>query len=990
MAVKIQARRGTAAEWISSNPTLSVGEFGFETDTLKLKIGNGTTVWTSLAYVGVTASELEAAVAAAVSGVIDLAPETLDTLSELAAAIGDDPDFFNTVATNLSNHEADTTDVHGIADTSELETKTGAQDKADAAQSAAESFAIDAINSLDTDDIHEGSSNKYFTDQRAIDATTDQYEPLGSVSQSESESREYTDSAIEDHNALTNDVHGILSTEALADKPYVDEKIFDLDVLLDGHTLDKSTHGVTGEIVGTTDFQTISNKTLSSDLLMDGNQISGLGSPTQATHATTKAYVDSVAEGLHVHASVTAATAEEVDLATGGLLEIDGVQLVSGDRVLVKDQEAQAENGIYVAGAGAWSRAEDYDTATEIQSGDFVFVTTGEDYGNSGWIQKNPVAVLNTDPIEWVQFSGAGTYLAGNGLELTGNVFSIDTEVTATKLYAEEAAETAAGLAIDHANEIMVGHNSSTSVHGINDTAELATFTDVADAIGQHNSTTVNIHGIDDADKLIDEAKLGFALDEFETQLNTEIDTKLEEKAPLNSPTFTGEVELPLETFVARSGEEDPNFNISEELEKIDLKLDTSEAEDIYAPIESPTFVGNVVLPISTTIGEIDAGELAVLDGLTVSTEELNYVDGVTSSIQDQIDTKAPTNSPAFTGTVSGITKSMVGLSNVDNTSDIDKPVSTATQVLINQKAPLNNPTFTGTVTGVTKAHVGLGNVDNTSDANKPISTATQTALNAKASNADLAAHEADTTNIHGIADTAELETKTGAQSKATTAKSEAIAHTDAALGALNTTSVPEGTNQYFTTERAQDAVGNFLGSGLIYDDPSGAISVDLATSSGLKTDNSGKLEIDDAITTTNSGSQTLTNKTIDSEDNDITVVVADISDLTATAEELNVLEGITANTTELNFVEGVTSSIQSQIDGKASLAGATFTGTVNGITKAMVGLGNVDNTSDVNKPVSSATQTALNARLPLAGGTLTGPLTLAGAPTSALQAATK
>jgi len=75
-------------------------------------------------------------------------------------------------------------------------------------------------------------------------------------------------------------------------------------------------------------------------------------------------------------------------------------------------------------------------------------------------------------------------------------------------------------------------------------------------------------------------------------------------------------------------------------------------------------------------------------------------------------------------------------------------------------KAPLASPTFTGTVSGVTKAHVGLGSVDNTSDSAKPVSTATQTALDSKASNTALANHEADTTNIHGIADTADLATK--------------------------------------------------------------------------------------------------------------------------------------------------------------------------------------------------------------------------------------
>lgn len=81
--------------------------------------------------------------------------------------------------------------------------------------------------------------------------------------------------------------------------------------------------------------------------------------------------------------------------------------------------------------------------------------------------------------------------------------------------------------------------------------------------------------------------------------------------------------------------------------------------------------------------------------------------------------------------------KGDVGLGNVDNTSDANKPVSTAQQTALNLKAPLASPTFTGTVGGITKSMVGLGNVDNTSDANKPVSTAQQTALDAKVGSSD-------------------------------------------------------------------------------------------------------------------------------------------------------------------------------------------------------------------------------------------------------------
>ena len=123
-----------------------------------------------------------------------------------------------------------------------------------------------------------------------------------------------------------------------------------------------------------------------------------------------------------------------------------------------------------------------------------------------------------------------------------------------------------------------------------------------------------------------------------------------------------------------------------------------------------------------------------ILDASASLLTKLNITDFNTTNTSNLalIDLKAPINNPTFTGTIAGITKAMISLSNVDNTSDANKPISTATQTALNLKAPIDNPIFTGTVAGITKSMVGLGNVDNTSDVNKPISTATQTAINAK------------------------------------------------------------------------------------------------------------------------------------------------------------------------------------------------------------------------------------------------------------------
>ena len=112
---------------------------------------------------------------------------------------------------------------------------------------------------------------------------------------------------------------------------------------------------------------------------------------------------------------------------------------------------------------------------------------------------------------------------------------------------------------------------------------------------------------------------------------------------------------------------------------------------------------------------------------------KLIYINEETGNIRAGSSDLAPLNSPTFSGTVAGITKAMVGLDSVDNTTDASKPISSLTQTALNLKADLASPTFTGTVAGITKAMVGLDSVDNTTDASKPISSATQTALDAKA-----------------------------------------------------------------------------------------------------------------------------------------------------------------------------------------------------------------------------------------------------------------
>ena len=195
---------------------------------------------------------------------------------------------------------------------------------------------------------------------------------------------------------------------------------------------------------------------IAGNLDMTSNTIINLATPTNATDAATKQYVDDVAQGLNVHDSCQAATTTTLATLSGGTITynngssgvgatltttgsyttIDGVNVATvGLRILVKNEANAVHNGIYTySSSTVLTRATDYDSVPEVEAGDFVFVTGGTTYDNTGWVQTSTVTAIGTagNTIDFTQFSGAGTYTAGTGLTLTGSQFSIsNTAVTA-------------------------------------------------------------------------------------------------------------------------------------------------------------------------------------------------------------------------------------------------------------------------------------------------------------------------------------------------------------------------------------------------------------------------------------------------------------------------------------------------------------------------------------------------------------------------------
>jgi len=181
---------------------------------------------------------------------------------------------------------------------------------------------------------------------------------------------------------------------------------------------------------------------------MNSAAITAVADPSNPQEAATKAYVDATATGLDVKDSCVVATAavlNAVTYANGvlgvgatltadavGALTVDGQAVTVNQRVLVKDQAAGLQNGIYqqsTLGDGSTAfvltRTTDADTASELTGGAFTFITTGADNDDSGWVCTNDAAiVIGTTAITWSQFSGAGSITAGAGLTKTGNTIN--------------------------------------------------------------------------------------------------------------------------------------------------------------------------------------------------------------------------------------------------------------------------------------------------------------------------------------------------------------------------------------------------------------------------------------------------------------------------------------------------------------------------------------------------------------------------------------
>ena len=157
----------------------------------------------------------------------------------------------------------------------------------------------------------------------------------------------------------------------------------------------------------------------------NAQRLSSVLDPSAAQDAATKAYVDAIAQGLDIKASVRLVATSNVAALTGNV-SIDGSTTAPGQRVLLVGQTTASANGLYLTAAGAWARTTDADTSAKVTSGMYTFVSEGTANADSGWalITLDPI-VLGTTALTFTQVTGAGQITAGAGMTKSGNTLDV-------------------------------------------------------------------------------------------------------------------------------------------------------------------------------------------------------------------------------------------------------------------------------------------------------------------------------------------------------------------------------------------------------------------------------------------------------------------------------------------------------------------------------------------------------------------------------------
>jgi hypothetical protein len=689
--VRIQLRRGTSTEWstadaIGAGVVLAAGEVGFITDENTFKVGDGSSSFGDLPYI------LESSLGDYIplsqfgtpSGVATLDSSGLLNTSQL-------PPLSKVTVASAANQAArlaltaqpgdiaiQTDNGQSYVLTASPATTNGNWQALVGSEAVVDTVEAALLAGTGLDKTYDDANGTITID---IDSTV--------------ATKTYADSAVSTHSADTTDVHGIANTALL---------------------------------LTTTGTESISNKTLATNLSANGFQVVGLGAPSGNSDAATKSYVDTSISNLVDTAPATLNTLNELAAALGN------------DAAFSTTITNSIATKLPLAG-GTMSG--------NINMGGTNIITNLPTPTNSGDVASKSYVDAEITSTETALTTAYETFANDKAIEMADA--------------AEAAAIAAAGLAAEDA--IEAHRLDTTSIHGISNTANLA----YQSHIDTHNSDTTNVHGITDTAALITstgvDTKISTAIGIEVTDRNTAIstaigtevndrntaigthsadttsvhgiadtsalaltatvNTALDLKAPLDSPTFTGTVTLPANT-ISQSMMGDDSVGTNEigglavttgkladgAVTSLKIADDTIVNADINsaaaiaqskianlttdladkAPLASPTFTGTVTIPAGASISGFAPLASPALTGTPtapLATTGTNTTQVATTSFVQQELSILTTGAPALLNTLDELAAAL---------GDDANYAATITTALSN-KAPLDSPTFTGTVT---------------------------------------------------------------------------------------------------------------------------------------------------------------------------------------------------------------------------------------------------------------------------------------------------
>ena len=373
---------------------------------------------------------------------------------------------------------------------------------------------------------------------------------------------------------------------------------------------------------------------------LNSQKITSLADPTADGDAANKGYVDSVAQGLDVKDSVKVATTANITLS--GTQTIDGVAVSADERVLVKDQSTASQNGLYLCKASTWTRTDDLAAGSDA-AGAFAFVEQGTVNADNAFVCSSDKgsAVTGTNNLTFVQFSGAGQVIAGNGLDKSGNTLSVDLKANGGLVI--ESTEVAVDLAASSiTGTLAVGDG------GTGSTSASAARTALGLAIG------TNVQA-------------------FDAQL-----TDIAGLTPTDSNFIVGDGS----NFVLESGA----------TARASLGAQASAAD--LTNLSSCQSGGSAALAALTST------EIGILDGATVTTAELNILDGVTSTAAELNLLDGVTSTTAELNILDGVTATTAEINLIDGgTAATSTTLAAADRFIANDNGTMKQVALSDLVT---------------------------------------------------------------------------------------------------------------------------------------------------------------------------------------------------------------------------------------------------------------------------------------------------